>query len=67
LSVREEDDDAVEREELDPAGNDEGGIVGVEDPAGDGLRTGLGGGMGAGESNGDFRSSPVLGAEKVGV
>ena len=69
MSVLEEDDDAVESEELDPAGSAEGGMVGVDDPAGDGLRTGRGGGMGVGESNGDvdLRSTPVEGADRVGV
>lgn len=68
LSVLEDEDDAVERDVLDPAGKDDGGIEEVElEAEGDGRRTGRGGGIGEGE--GDLRSFSMLtgGLLSVGV
>jgi hypothetical protein len=59
LSVLDDEDDAVEREELEPAGRDDVGMVELE---AEGRRIGRGGGMGEGE--GDLRSFNVL---RVGV
>lgn len=59
LSVLDDEDDAVERDELEPAGRDDAGVVELD---AEGRRIGRGGGMGEGE--GDLRSFNVL---RVGV